>query len=99
MGKPTAPAVELARIIQECCLHLEFAIRALRSLKHPKIIQDHLREITRLENEADNIYRNADGALFSSPPEIREVYAWLEASVDACKAVAQVISEIVVKGS
>jgi uncharacterized protein len=103
--KPTAPAVTMARIIQECCLHLEHAIRACRRLKHPKAIQDHLKEITRLENEADNIYRDADGALFANPPDIllliklREVYGWLEETVDACKDAAQVISEIVIKGS
>jgi len=74
-------------------------------LKYPKVIQDHLKEITRLENEADNIYRDADSGLFADPPDIlmliklRELYGWLEETVDACKDVAQVISEIVVKGS
>jgi uncharacterized protein Yka (UPF0111/DUF47 family) len=103
--KPTPQAAVLARIIQECCLHLEHAVRACRTLKHPKAIQDHLKEITRLENEADNIYRDTDSALFANPPDIlllikwRELYGWLEATVDACKAAAQVIAEIVVKGT
>jgi uncharacterized protein Yka (UPF0111/DUF47 family) len=103
--KATPQAVALARIIQECCLHLEHAIRDLRHLKRPKGIQEHLKEITRLENEADTIYRDADGALFANPPDIllliklREVYGWLEETVDACKDVAQIISEIVIKGS
>jgi len=57
--KPTAPAIALARIIQEACLHLEHAIRACRTLKYPKVVQDHLKEITRLENEADNIRTGA----------------------------------------
>jgi uncharacterized protein Yka (UPF0111/DUF47 family) len=103
--KPPPRAVSMARIIQECCLHLEHAIRALRTLKHPKAIQDHIKEISRLENEADNIYRDAESALFANPPEVlmliklRELYAWLEDTVDACKDVSMVISEIVVKGS
>ena len=62
--KPPAPAVALARIIQECCLHVEHAVRACRTLKHPKAIQDRIKEISRLENEADSIYRDADAALF-----------------------------------
>jgi uncharacterized protein len=105
IDKPPAPAVALARIIQECCLHLEHAIRACRTLKYPKVIQDHLKEITRLENEADAIYRDSDSALFADPPDIlmliklRELYSWLEETVDAAKDVAQVISEIVIKGS
>jgi predicted phosphate transport protein (TIGR00153 family) len=103
--EPPPQATALARIIQDCCLHLEHAIRALRTLKHPKAVQDRLKEITRLENEADIIYRDTDSALFANPPDIlllikwREIYAWLEETVDACKDVAQVISEIVIKGS
>jgi len=98
-------AVKLANIIQESCLHVEYAVRACRTLKHPKAIQDHVKEITRLENEADNIYRDADGSLFANPPDVltliklREVYGWLEETVDACKDVAQIISEIVIKGT
>jgi predicted phosphate transport protein (TIGR00153 family) len=103
--KPTNQAVALAKIIQECCLHLEHAVRACRTLRHPKAIQDHLKEITRLENEADRIYRETDTTLFANPPEIlllikwRELYGWLEETVDACKSAAQTISEIVIKGS
>jgi uncharacterized protein Yka (UPF0111/DUF47 family) len=103
--RPTPPAVALARIIHECCVLLEQAIRSCRTLKNAEEIQSHLRAITRLENEADNIYRDSDSALFADPPDIlllikwRELYAWLEETVDACKDVAQVISEIVIKGS
>src|SRR5260370_27829359 len=96
--KPPTAAVALARIIQECCLHLEHAVRACRTLKHPKVLQDHLKEITRLENEADNIYRDTDSALFAHPPDIlllikwRELYGWLGATVDACNSAAQFIA-------
>ena len=103
--KPPPQAVDLARIIQECCLHMEHAVRACRTLKHPKAIQDHIKEISRLENEADSIYRDSDSALFANPPDVlmliklRELYSWLEETVDACKDASMVISEIVVKGS
>lgn len=103
--RATPEAVSLARIIQECCLHLEQAIRLSRTMKNLEAIQSHLREIGRLENEADNIYRNTESALFADPPEIlllikwRELYGWLEETIDACKDVSQVISEIVIKGS
>jgi hypothetical protein len=103
--RPTPEAVAMAHIIHECCGHLEQAIRACRSLKNVEEIQAHLREITRLENEADKIYRDSDGALFANPPDIlllikwRELYSWLEETVDACKDVSLVISEIVIKGS
>ena len=63
-------------------------------MKNIEEIQTHLREIGRLENEADRIYRDTDGDLFANPPDIllliklRELYGWLEETVDACKDVA-----------
>ncbi|MCI0741666.1 MAG: DUF47 family protein [Gemmataceae bacterium] len=106
IDKPTTAAIKLAAIIKDCCLHLEQAIRLLRNLKKPDEIQARLQEITRLENEADQLYREVDAALFANAPadiltliKWRELYAWLEETVDACKDVAQVISEIVIKGT
>ena len=104
--KPTPGAIELAQIVRECCVHLEQALRLCRNLKRPEEIQAHLLEIGKLENRADRVYRENDAALFSNGPgdilmliKWRELYAWLEETVDACKDVAQVISEIVIKGT
>jgi uncharacterized protein Yka (UPF0111/DUF47 family) len=103
--QPPHAAVLLARIIHDCCGHLAGAIQKCRSMKNVDEIQAHLREIRRLENEADRVYRDADSALFVNPPDIllliklRELYGWLEETVDSCKDVSSVISEIVIKGS
>jgi predicted phosphate transport protein (TIGR00153 family) len=103
--RPTPAAVAMARIIQECCKHIEQSVRHCRNLRNVGTMQHHLREIGRLENEADKIYRDSDSALFANPPDIlllikwRELYGWLEETVDACKDVAQVLSEIIIKGS
>jgi uncharacterized protein Yka (UPF0111/DUF47 family) len=105
IDQPTHASVLLARIIRDCCEHLAGAIRGCRSMKNAEEIQSHLGEIRRLENEADRVYRDADSGLFANPPDIlqliklRELYSWLEETVDSCKDVAQVISEIVIKGS
>jgi uncharacterized protein len=105
IDKPTIEMVSLAKIIQDSCLHLEYALRAIRNLKSPEVINNHLREIGRLENEADKIYRDTESALFANPPDIlmlikfRELYGWLEETIDACKDAALVISEIVVKNT
>lgn len=105
MEKPTSEMVVLARIIKDSCGHLAEAIRLCRTMQRTDEIQSHLREIGRLENEADRIYRDADGDLFANPPDIlvliklRELYGWLEETVDACKDVSMIISEIVIKGS
>ncbi len=106
MDKPTEVAVKLGRIILDCCTHLEQAIRECRNLRKPEEIQNHLKEIGRLENEADRLYRDSDSALFANGAtdilqliKLRELYGWLEETVDACKDSSQVISEIVIKGS
>ena len=97
--------LNMATIIRDCCRHLEESIRLVRNLRNAEKIQEHVREITRLENEADGIYRDCESVLFATPPEIllliklRELYGWLEETVDACKDVAMIISEIVIKGS
>jgi uncharacterized protein Yka (UPF0111/DUF47 family) len=103
--KPTSEMAVLARIVQDCCKHLAEAISLCRSMKNVEQIQRCLREIGMLENEADKIYRDTDGDLFANPPDIlllikqRELYGWLEETIDACKDVAMIISEIVIKVS
>lgn len=105
ISRPTEPAVKMARIIKECCQHLAHALRLCRTMKHIEEINGRLKEIGRLENEADRIYRETESALFADPPEVlelikwRELYSWLEETVDACKDVAMIIAEIVIKGS
>jgi uncharacterized protein Yka (UPF0111/DUF47 family) len=105
IDRPTPQMVDMARIIRDGCQHLEGAVHLIRRLKNAEQIQGHLREITRLENEADAIYRDCESSLFANPPDIllliklRELYGWLEETVDACKDAAHVISNVVIKGS
>ncbi|MHB1423899.1 MAG: DUF47 domain-containing protein [Gemmataceae bacterium] len=105
MEKATPAAAAMARIIHECCGHLGEALRLCRDMKDVEGIQMRLREIGRLENEGDRIYRESDSGLFANPPDIlllikwRELYGWLEETIDACKHLAMAISEVVIKGS
>src|SRR5216683_3649500 len=92
IDKPTPEAIAMVRIIKDSCQHLEQAIQACRTLKNPQGVQNHLKEIVHLENEADRIYRDTESKLFANPPpdilvliKWREVYSLLEATVDACK--------------
>ncbi|MCC6419894.1 MAG: DUF47 family protein [Gemmataceae bacterium] len=105
IDRPTPEQVEMAQIIHDCCGHIARAVQLCRRMKELDQMEISLREVGRLENEADRIYRDTEAKLFSHPPEIltlikmRELYGWMEETVDACRAVAQVISEIVIKGS
>lgn len=109
IDKPTAQMIRMGEIVHQCCQHLHAAVHLCRRMKEPDKMEISLREIGRLENEADVIYRDCESGLFENPPNCieglltmikhRELYGWLEETVDACRSVAQVISEIVVKGS
>jgi uncharacterized protein len=106
IDKPTDEAVQLARIIRQCCVHIEGAVKLLADLRNSEKIQEHILHITRLENEADFLYRKVDADLFATANgdlfrviKWRELYAWLEETVDAAKEVAQVITGIVIKGT
>jgi uncharacterized protein Yka (UPF0111/DUF47 family) len=117
IDRPTSETLELTRIIKECCVRVEAAIKLLRDMRNSDKIHALLREIGDLENDADRLYRKAEATLFaemltngqSKPPitpadilmliKWRELYQWLEETVDACKQVANVISEIVIKGT
>ncbi|HYV34566.1 MAG TPA: DUF47 family protein [Gemmataceae bacterium] len=106
IDRPTPEAVNLARIIRDCCVNLEQAIRQCRDMRRPHSIKERLLEISRLENEADRIYRKEDATLFAKDSndllsliKWRELYTWLEETVDACKDASQVVSEIVIKGT
>jgi uncharacterized protein len=73
------------------------------TLKRPKNITQRLVEIHRLENEGDDIYHAAIAELFHDPPDAltvlkwKEVYEKLEAAVDRCENVANIIESVIIK--
>jgi len=95
-------AVELGRMIDDCCKALA---RALSALEHKQPVWDDCIEVNRLENEADAIERTVVGKLFSSnldPISLikhKEVFEILEATTDFCEDVADVIQNLAVKNS
>jgi predicted phosphate transport protein (TIGR00153 family) len=106
IDKPTPEAIKMVLIIQESCRHVQKAVNLCRGKLASEEIAIELREISRLENEADVVFRDAEADLFANPPadyatfiKWKEIYEWLENTVDACRNVAHVINEIVVKGS
>lgn len=103
IARPPAPVVRLTGILDECCAHLETAVQSCRNPRRAAEAQDHLRAIGRLENAADNIYREMDAGLFVDFADNiltlikwRELYGGLEDAVDACKKVAHVLSKIII---
>lgn len=76
---------------------------AVSMLNKPNGINAYFVEIHRLENEADDVYFKAIGALFSNPTDpievikYKELYEILENATDLCESIANIIESIVLK--
>ena len=98
--EPTPVVQEQAAIVVQQCEEL---VKALEKLKGFKNVAPHWIEVHRLENEGDRIGRRAVADLFTDdvdPIRVikwKDVYALLEAAIDACEDAANVIERIVSK--
>jgi uncharacterized protein Yka (UPF0111/DUF47 family) len=78
---------------------------AFSALEKNKPIMEHCIEINRLENEADLIGRSAVADLFNKEKDpitlikLKEVYEFIEATIDSCEDVADVLQNVVVKNN
>lgn len=96
---PTAMA-ELSRIILRCVRTLERAFTALS--RNAPMTEDCI-EVHRLEQTADDLGRRAVSALFSAETDViriiklKEIYDYLEETVDACEDVADTLQNVIVK--
>ena len=101
--QPTAAARGLADLIRLQCIQLEKAISVLRHKGRLKSILEQLKEINRLENEADSLFLDSMAELFRgemNPVDIikwRDIYDQLEQATDSAEQVAHVLEAIVLK--
>lgn len=101
--KTIPPAmVSLSELIATCARTLRAAFQALE--KGGSVMQ-HCIEINRLENEGDLIGRSAVVELFDKEKDpitlikLKEIYDFIEATLDSCEDVADVLQNVVVKNS
>lgn len=93
-------AKHLSKVIQSQAMEIHSAISMLRK---PDGMNQHIVEIHRLENEADDVYFRAIGELFhrSSDPmtviKWKELYEILENATDRCESVANIIESVILK--
>ncbi len=82
---------------------LKLAVAALRTLKKPEVIKEHLIELNRLENEGDAVFRATLARLFTTEKDAirlmvwREVYEITEDALDSCEGVGHIIEAVVLK--
>ena len=95
-------ARQLAGVLQRMALQLHEVVSILQK---PTGVTERLIELHRLENEGDDIYQRAVGGLFHEnrdPLEVikwKDVYEKLEAAIDRCENVANIIEGVIIKHS
>src|SRR5215213_9557371 len=93
-------AKQLAKVIQSQAMEIHSAISMLSK---PDGMNQHIVEIHRLENEADDVYFRAMGELFNKTTDPltvikwKELYEILENATDRCESVANIIESVILK--
>jgi len=96
--------IELAKIIHMSSIEIESAVKAIRSIKDPRYIEERCIEVNRLENLADDVLAQAVTELFKTTDAIaiiklKDIYEHLETATDNCEDVANVLSDIAIRHS
>jgi len=97
---PMEQAQQLSSVLRDACLNLSIALSRLEEFGD---LHHHLVEVNRLENEGDRITREALASLFANGIDPMVVIRWkdiferIEAAIDACETVANIIESILVK--
>ena len=93
-------ARDFADVLQRMSVQLH---EVVKTLERPTGITTQLVEIHRLENEGDDIFHTAIAELFregSDPLTVlkwKEIYEKLEAAIDRCENVANIIESVIIK--
>jgi len=100
--QPPMYMLDFAKTLQKTIFNVHRAISLLRDLKEAQQILNYCKEVNTLENEGDILLRKATAELFTrkDPVEIikfKELYEDMEAAIDRCEDVADVVGDIIVK--
>lgn len=99
----TDEAKVLSDLILKSTVELNAMMVELKNMKTSKLLKPKVIEVNRLENEGDDIYRSAMTKLFAGNVDTLEVIKWkqiyefLENSLDACEEVANTVEGVVMK--
>jgi len=106
IATPTHHAIELGRIILRGSEETAVGIALLRDLSKSDAIVRQCEKINQLENDADQVMRDALNDLFNGgakdPLEVikwKDIYEHLELATDKCEDVANIIESVLVKYS
>ena len=98
--QPLAEMRQQAEVLARATEQLRHAMGRLRGFAG---LEEYWVEINRLENEGDRVYRKTVARLFSGDFKAMDVLKWkdlvdqLEAAIDGCEDIANVIESIALK--
>lgn len=96
-------AITLAEMNLQAIREVEVMFKHLNELKKNSIVMEQIIEINRIENEGDLVYRKALSHLFREEKDPIELIKWkhlfeqMEASLDSCETVANILEGVVMK--
>jgi len=105
LQKPTPEIKELVLVLQKAIKMVKQTIKNLRNMKNPQIILNSCIEVNTIENEGDQVLRNAMTSLFDNVPDpinvikLKEIYEIIEMAIDRCEDVANIIEGVVLKNA
>jgi uncharacterized protein len=96
-------AKKMADLIVDCITELKDVMEDLKNMKNSKVLREKIIEVNRIEDDGDTIFRNAVTQLFVSEKDAvevikwKEIYEYLENTLDACEDVANIVEGVVMK--
>jgi|SRR6185312_863522 len=99
----TPEALQLAQLLNQCCVRVEQAVHQLARLDDSALVLKLCNEIDSLESQADTVMRTAISKLFREEGDVRQlikletVYQLLESATDQCEDVANIIEGVVLE--
>jgi uncharacterized protein len=100
---PTEKARQLAHLICSGAKELHMAMPNLREKKNFRLVNEHIKEINTIENNGDQILREALVEIVSHKDDMfnlirwKEIYEMLEETTDTMEDVADVLQRVVIK--
>lgn len=103
INEPTHEAIEMIDKLVAATADLEIIVTELKTLSKSNIMLDKIINVNKIENEADQIYRRAVRKLFQNPEDVlyvirwKDLYKYIEDSIDSCEKLANDIRGVVMK--
>lgn len=103
MDKPTNEAMNMLDKLVAATKELVDIVSELKNLHKSTTMIDKVIYVNTIENEADQIYRKAVRKLFENPSDVlyitkwKDIYKYIEDSIDSCEKLANQIRGVVMK--